>query len=69
MEKAGYCAGIVAMQQNTYAEAESAFERAKLSGADPRKASLGMVMAAMGANRAEKAWELILPLSARPPGQ
>lgn len=59
--------GIVAMQQNQYAEAESAFERAKLSGADPRKASLGMVMAVMGANRPEKAWDLLLPLSANHP--
>ena len=59
--------GIVAMQQNQYAEAESAFERAKLFGADPRKASLGMVMAAMGANRPERAWDLLVPLCANEP--
>ena len=46
--------GIVAMQRNKYAEAERAFERAKTAGADPRKASLGMVMAAMGADQPER---------------
>jgi tetratricopeptide (TPR) repeat protein len=33
--------GIVAMQVKAYHDAEQAFERAKLSGADSRKASLG----------------------------
>ena len=59
--------GIVAMQQIQYAEADQAFERAKRSGADPRKASLGMVMAAMGANRVQKAWDLVEPLCANHP--
>ncbi|MBI4002743.1 MAG: glycosyltransferase [Nitrospira defluvii] len=59
--------GIVAMQQDEYVEAENAFERAKMSGADPRKASLGMIMAAMGANRPERAWDLLVPLCANEP--
>ena len=59
--------GIVAMQQSQYAEADSAFERAKHLGADPRKASLGQVMAAMGANRPEKAWDMVVPLCANHP--
>ena len=60
-------AGIVAMQRNRYKEAESAFERAQGLGADHRKTSLGMVMAAMGANHPEKAWDLLVPLCATEP--
>ncbi len=48
--------GIVAMQVNAYQDAEQAFERAKRFGGDRRKASLGIVMAAMGAGRTEAAW-------------
>ncbi len=59
--------GIVAMQHQAYQEAEQAFERAKLSGADPRKASLGSVMAAMGGNRAEAAWSQLMTLCANEP--
>ncbi|MCE3223970.1 MAG: protein of unknown function, putative Glycosyl transferase [Nitrospira sp.] len=59
--------GIVAMQQNQYGKAESAFERAKMSGADPRKSSLGMVMAAMGTHHWERAWNILLPLCANEP--
>jgi GT2 family glycosyltransferase/tetratricopeptide (TPR) repeat protein len=59
--------GVAAMQRNQYREAEDAFERAKISGADPRKASLGMVMAAMGAQQLERAWDLLLPLCANEP--
>lgn len=59
--------GIVAMQRNAYQQAEEAFERAKLSGADSRKASLGIVMAAMGAGRAEAAWSQLMTLCANEP--
>jgi GT2 family glycosyltransferase/DNA-binding SARP family transcriptional activator len=59
--------GIVAMQVNAYHDAEQAFERAQLSGADSRKASLGMVMAAMGANRPENAWSHAVALCANEP--
>ncbi|MGB4888761.1 MAG: tetratricopeptide repeat protein, partial [Nitrospira sp.] len=59
--------GIVAMQRNAYQQAEEAFERAKLSGADSRKASLGIVMAAMGAGRAEAAWSQLMALCANEP--
>lgn len=59
--------GIVAMQQHAYAEAEVAFERARTYGADRRKAALGMVMAAMGNNRAEAAWPLLQSLCADGP--
>jgi GT2 family glycosyltransferase/Flp pilus assembly protein TadD len=59
--------GIIAMQHNGCAEAEAAFERAKASGGDPHKASLGIVMAAMGNNRAEAAWSQLLPLCANEP--
>lgn len=59
--------GIVAMQVNAYHDAEQAFERAKLSGADSRKASLGLVMAAMGANRPENAWSHAVALCANEP--
>lgn len=59
--------GIVAMQRNQYGEAENAFEQAKVCGADSRKSSLGMVMAAMGAGHIESAWKLLLPLCANEP--
>jgi len=59
--------GIVAMQVKAYHDAEQAFERAKLSGADSRKASLGMVMAAMGADRPENAWSHAVALCANEP--
>ncbi|HVG02611.1 MAG TPA: glycosyltransferase, partial [Nitrospira sp.] len=59
--------GIIAMQRNRYAEAASAFEHANASGADHRKTSLGMVMAAMGAHDPERAWDLLLPLCANLP--
>jgi predicted Zn-dependent protease len=59
--------GIVAMQRQAYLEAEQAFERAKTCRADPRKASLGMIMAAMGGNHPARAWELIGPLCANEP--
>ena len=57
--------GIVAMQHKAYAEAEQAFEQAKLNGADQRKASLGIVMAAMGDNRPESAWSELTTLCAQ----
>lgn len=56
--------GIVAMQRLSYAEAERAFEQAKRLGADQRKATMGMVMAAMGDNRPEAAWSEITGLCA-----
>lgn len=59
--------GIVSMQHTAYVEAEQAFERARASGADERKASLGMVMAATGANRFEAAWSLLVTLCANEP--
>ncbi|WHZ14751.1 MAG: Glycosyltransferase [Nitrospira sp.] len=59
--------GIVAMQQHAYAMAEAAFDQARVSGADRRKVSLGMVMAAMGDGRAEAAWALLQPLCANGP--
>ena len=59
--------GIVSMQQNAYVEAEQAFERARISGADQRKASLGMVMAAIGANHFDTAWSILVPLCANEP--
>ncbi len=59
--------GIVAMQVKAYHDAEQSFERAKLSGADSRKASLGMVMAAMGADRPENAWSHAVALCANEP--
>ena len=59
--------GILAMQLNAYRDAEQAFERAKQSGANPRKAMLGLVMAAMGDNRAEAAWSHVADLCADHP--
>ncbi|MCC2643005.1 MAG: protein of unknown function, putative Glycosyl transferase [Nitrospira sp.] len=59
--------GIISMQRNAYVEAERAFERATAAGADRRKASLGMVMAAVGDGRPEAAWSLLLPLCANEP--
>lgn len=59
--------GILAMQLNAYHDAEQAFERAKQSGANKRKASLGLVMAAMGGNRAEAAWSHVIALCADEP--
>ena len=59
--------GILAMQLNAYHDAEQAFERAKQSGANKRKASLGLVMAAMGGNRAEAAWSQVIALCADEP--
>ncbi|MCS6319401.1 MAG: hypothetical protein H8K05_16825, partial [Nitrospira sp.] len=59
--------GIVAMQHTDYAEAEHAFEQARVSGGDPRKATLGIVMAAMGNNRAEAAWSQLMSLCANEP--
>ncbi|HPV82888.1 MAG TPA: glycosyltransferase [Nitrospira sp.] len=56
--------GILAMQLNGYRDAQQAFERAKQSGANPRKATLGLVMAAMGDNRAEAAWSHVTGLCA-----
>lgn len=56
--------GILAMQLNGYRDAQQAFERAKQSGANPRKATLGLVMAAMGDNRAEAAWSHVAGLCA-----
>jgi thioredoxin-like negative regulator of GroEL len=55
------------MQRNQYGEAEVAFEQANISGADHRKSSLGMVMAAMGAGHFERAWNLLAPLCANEP--
>lgn len=55
------------MQRNRYGEAENAFERARASGGNQRKSSLGMVMAAMGANHLERAWDVLLPLCANEP--
>lgn len=48
--------GILRMQQQAYAEAETAFEQAIAGGADQRKATLGFIMAAMGNKHAERAW-------------
>ena len=56
--------GILAMQLNGYRDAQQAFERAKQSGANPRKATLGLVMAAMGDNLAEAAWSHVTGLCA-----
>jgi GT2 family glycosyltransferase len=54
--------GILRIQQHAYKEAADAFERARAYGADQRKASLGMVMAAMGAGQTESAWSTLMPL-------
>ena len=59
--------GILAMQLNAYRDAEQAFEQAKQTGANPRKAMLGLVMAAMGDNRAEAAWSHVAGLCADHP--
>ncbi|HMX91963.1 MAG TPA: glycosyltransferase, partial [Nitrospira sp.] len=56
--------GILAMQLNAYRDAEQAFEQAKQAGAHPRKAMLGLVMAAMGDNRPEAAWSHVAGLCA-----
>ncbi|GMV50143.1 MAG: glycosyltransferase [Nitrospira sp.] len=54
--------GIVAMQRGAFQEAEEAFVRARLNAGDQRKASLGIVMAAIGAVHHEAAWLEVLPL-------
>lgn len=59
--------GIAAMQRSRYGDAEAAFEQANISGADHRKSSLGMVMAAVGAGHFERAWNLLAPLCANEP--
>ncbi|MCS6329547.1 MAG: glycosyltransferase [Nitrospira sp.] len=59
--------GIVAMQRLAYGEAEQSFKQAKRLGADQRKATMGVVMAAMGDNRPEAAWEQICELCAHEP--
>ena len=59
--------GILAMQLNAYRDAEQAFEQAKQAGANSRKAMLGLVMAAMGDNRAEAAWSHVTSLCAEHP--
>lgn len=59
--------GIVAMQRRAYADAAQSFTHAKHSGADQRKATMGVVMAAMGDNRPEAAWEDICELCAHEP--
>ncbi len=59
--------GIVAMQRLAYAEAERAFEEAKRGGADQRKAAMGLVMAAIGNNRPERAWSEIAAVCAQQP--
>jgi len=59
--------GILAMQLNAYHDAEQAFERAKASGANLRKATLGLVMAAMGGDRAAAAWSQVIALCADEP--
>ncbi|MER3424475.1 MAG: hypothetical protein C4293_15910 [Nitrospiraceae bacterium] len=48
--------GVLAMQRSDYAEAAFAFETARHCGADPRRARMGMGMAAIGQGRAEGAW-------------
>ncbi len=59
--------GILAMQLNAYHDAEQAFERARQSGAKRHKSTLGLVMAAMGGNRAEAAWSQLIALCADEP--
>ncbi|MBA5868777.1 MAG: glycosyltransferase [Nitrospira sp. CR2.1] len=59
--------GILAMQRNAYRDAEQAFEQAKRLGADQRKATMGMVMAAIGDSRPEAAWSEITGLCAHEP--
>jgi GT2 family glycosyltransferase/Flp pilus assembly protein TadD len=59
--------GIVAMQRRAYADAAQSFTHAKHLGADQRKATMGVVMAAIGDNRPEAAWKHICELCAHEP--
>lgn len=54
--------GVMAMQRQAYAEAGQAFAAARRYGADERKAALGVVMASVGEQRFEVAWETVWPL-------
>jgi GT2 family glycosyltransferase/glycosyltransferase involved in cell wall biosynthesis/thioredoxin-like negative regulator of GroEL/2-polyprenyl-3-methyl-5-hydroxy-6-metoxy-1,4-benzoquinol methylase len=49
--------GILAIQREDYRAATAAFEMALKHGASPRKARLGVGMAAMAQGQIEKAWE------------
>jgi len=59
--------GILAMQGDRFAEAKTAFELAATYGADPRKAKLGLGMAAMGLTDSAGAWELFLAVATEHP--
>ncbi len=56
--QAWFLRGVLSMQQQDFAAAANAFERGWRQGADPRKAQLGMCMAAIGQGRPEAAWEV-----------
>ncbi len=54
--------GILAMQRQSFGIARLAFEKAIESGGDPRKARLGLCMAALGEGNALPAWEAAIGL-------
>ena len=60
--------GVLSIQELDYSRAADAFERAATLGGDARRAQLGFGMAALGANRAEEAWETLAALDAGAPG-
>jgi Flp pilus assembly protein TadD len=56
--------GILAMQQRRFAQADDAFSKAERYGADSRKARLGVIMAALGREEPQRAWEAAVKAAA-----
>jgi GT2 family glycosyltransferase/radical SAM superfamily enzyme YgiQ (UPF0313 family)/thioredoxin-like negative regulator of GroEL len=54
--------GILAMQRQAFGIAQQAFRNALKFGGDPRKARLGLCMAALGEGQAQPAWEAAIGL-------
>jgi len=60
--------GVVELQRESFAAARDAFARARAGGADERKSSLGLGMAALGAGASEDAWQIFSGLVREHPG-
>jgi GT2 family glycosyltransferase/thioredoxin-like negative regulator of GroEL len=54
--------GVLELQRENYVAARDAFGRARAGGADERKSTLGLGMAALGAGAAEDAWHIFSDL-------
>ena len=54
--------GVLELQRESFAAARDAFGRARAGGADERKCTIGLGMAALGAGAAEDAWHVFSDL-------